>query len=86
MEDPPAACLHGKDALGRPVVADGLSHLCGLVVSSLRISPGPASPLTWPVRPVVGATSLGSDAQRLYLDISLSSPVSFFRATIGLAR
>jgi len=34
VEDPPAACRHGKDALGRPVVADGLGRLCGLVVRS----------------------------------------------------
>ena len=34
MEDPPAACRHGKDALGRLVVADGLGRLCGLVVRS----------------------------------------------------
>jgi len=33
-EDPPAACRHGKDALGRPVVVDGLGRLCGLVVRS----------------------------------------------------
>ena len=34
LEDPPAACRHGKDALGRPVVVDGLGRLCGLVVRS----------------------------------------------------
>ena len=34
MEDPPAACRHSKDALGRFVVADGLGRLCGLVVRS----------------------------------------------------
>ena len=26
-EDPPAACRHGKDALGRPVVTDGVFHI-----------------------------------------------------------
>ena len=78
LEDPPAACRHGKDALGRPVVADGLGRLCGLVVRSPRISPGPASPLTRPVRPVLGVTSLESDAECFYLDVALSSPVGFF--------
>jgi len=29
LEDPPVVCRHGKDALGRPVVADGLVDTVG---------------------------------------------------------
>ena len=37
VEDPPAACRHGKDALGRPVVADWLGRLRGLVARYLPV-------------------------------------------------
>ena len=68
-----------RDALGRPVVEDGLARLARRPHKRLR------SVVSRPQRAAEGATSLGPHANALYFAVGVVSQCGLFRAWVRLS-